>query len=40
VMIGTFDSFELWSPENQKKAGGIGQIDQENLKDAARYVGF
>jgi MraZ protein len=40
VMIGTFDSFELWSPENQQKAGGIGQIDQDNLKDAARYVGF
>jgi len=40
VMVGTFDSFEIWNPENLKLTGGIGQVNQDDLRDAARYVGF
>ena len=40
VLVGTFDSFEVWNPKNLKAAGGISQVDQGSLGDAARYVGF
>ena len=37
VLVGAFDSFELWSPESLDAAGGM---DRDKLQDAARYVGF
>ena len=37
VLVGAFDSFELWSPEQLDEAGGL---DRTDLQDAARYVGF
>ena len=37
VLVGAFDRFELWNPEQLKKAGGL---DQSKLADAAKYVGF
>ena len=37
VLVGAFDSFELWNPNYLKEAGGM---DRRNLKEAARYVGF
>ena len=37
VLVGAFDSFELWSPESLDTAGGM---DRSKLQDAARYVGF
>ena len=37
VLIGAFDTFELWAPDSLNKAGGT---DEQSLRDAARYVGF
>ena len=37
VLVGAFDSFELWSPASLDAAGGM---DRDKLQDAARYVGF
>jgi MraZ protein len=37
VLVGAFDSFEIWNPEQLGKSGGL---DQGTLLDAARYVGF
>jgi MraZ protein len=39
-MVGTFDTFEIWNPKTLKESGGIGKVNQEDLRDAARYVGF
>jgi len=38
ILVGTFDGFELWSPDkwNEQTSG----TDQPQLGDAARYVGF
>ena len=38
VMAGTFDGFELWSPEKWKEK--TGPIDPAKMAEAARYVGF
>lgn len=38
VLVGTFDGFELWSPDRWKEQ--ISSVDQPALGDAARYVGF
>lgn len=38
VLVGTFDGFELWSPDRWKEQ--TSQVDQPQLGDAARYVGF
>lgn len=35
VLVGAFDSFELWNPDNLKNAGGM---DEAGFQDAARYV--
>lgn len=37
VLVGAFDSFELWSPEKLESVAGL---DQGGMKDAARYVGI
>ena len=37
AMVGAFDSFELWSPENFAKSGGM---DRSSLQEAAEYVGL
>jgi len=37
AMVGAFDSFELWSPENFAKSGGM---DRSSLQEAAVYVGL
>jgi MraZ protein len=37
VLVGAFDSFELWSPENFEKSGGM---DRSSLQEAAVYVGL
>jgi MraZ protein len=38
TLVGTFDGFELWSPDLWKEQDSL--VDQENIGDAARYVGF
>ena len=38
VLVGTFDGFELWSPDRWKEQ--TGSLDQPDLGEAARYVGF
>ena len=38
VLVGTFDGFELWSPEQWKQQQS--SATQSNLGEAARYVGF
>lgn len=38
VLVGTFDGFELWSPEQWNAQ--VGTSEAENLKEAAKYVGF
>lgn len=38
VLVGTFDGFELWSPDRWKEQ--ISSVDQSALGDAARYAGF
>ena len=38
VLVGTFDGFELWSPDRWKEQ--VTSVDQPQLGDAARYVGF
>ncbi len=38
VMAGTFDVFELWSPERWKEK--TGPSDPVRMREAARYVGF
>jgi len=38
VLVGTFDGFELWSPESWKQQEQ--SLDQDGLGEAARYVGF
>lgn len=38
ILVGTFDGFELWNPDQWKER--IGSVDQRQLGDAARYVGF
>jgi len=38
MMAGTFDGFELWSPEKWKEKTGV--LDQGRMGEAARYVGF
>lgn len=37
VMIGAIDRFELWNPQSLTEGGGI---DQGDIEEAARYVGF
>lgn len=37
VMIGALDKFQLWSPDNRPDSG---DIDQESLATAGRYVDF
>ena len=37
VLVGTFDSFELWSPDNLTSAEGM---DDRTLNEAAQHVGF
>ena len=37
ALVGAFDCFELWSPQNLKAAGGV---DQASVQEAAMYVGF
>ena len=37
VMAGTFQSFELWNPDNWKEVNGA---DGGNIREAAQYVGF
>ncbi len=37
VLLGAFDRFELWNPEQFRKAGMEGG---DSLRDAAQYVGF
>ncbi len=38
VLVGTFDGFELWNPDQWKEQSG--SMDQPRLGEAARYVGF
>ena len=38
VLVGTFDGFELWSPEKWKQQQA--SVTQSSLGEAARYVGF
>ncbi len=38
VLVGTFDGFELWSPDRWKEE--TGSLDQPQLGEAAKYVGF
>lgn len=38
VLVGTFDGFELWSPDRWKEQ--VSSVDRPELGDAARYVGF
>jgi MraZ protein len=35
-LVGAFDHFEIWNPDNYRANRGSGQ----NLKDAAKYVGL
>jgi len=37
AMLGAFDSFELWNPENLEAAGGM---NRDQVQEAAKYVGF
>jgi MraZ protein len=37
VLVGAFERFELWSPENVE---AIGVMDRGALVEAAQYVGF
>lgn len=37
VMVGNFRFFEIWSPEKFKD---VGEMDESNLSDAVRHVGF
>ena len=37
VLVGTFDSFEIWEPNN---LGRITGVDQSKLQEAARYAGI
>ncbi|MBN2301516.1 MAG: hypothetical protein JXN60_03265 [Lentisphaerae bacterium] len=37
TMVGAFDRFELWNPDNLRGEGGI---DRSGIQEAARYVGF
>jgi MraZ protein len=38
VLVGAFDSFELWSPDQWKQQSK--SMDQHGLGEAAKYVGF
>ncbi len=38
VLVGTFDGFELWNPDQWNEVEG--SINQSGLGEAARYVGF
>ena len=38
VLVGTFDGFEIWNPENWKKVND--DPDSPGLGEAAEYVGF
>jgi len=37
ILVGAFDSFELWNPDSFREVGGMDRI---GIQDAARYVGF
>lgn len=37
VLIGALDKFQLWNPDDRPD---VGEIDQESLKEAGRYVDF
>jgi len=37
ALVGAIDMFELWSPESLELVGDMGE---DSLKDAAKYVGF
>jgi len=37
ILVGAFDRFELWSPEQLKKAG---TLEQGKLEEAAKYAGI
>ena len=37
VLVGAFDRFELWNPDQWHGTGGM---DRSKLEEAARYVGF
>ena len=37
VLVGAFDTFELWNPDTFSQSGGM---DRESIQEAARYVGF
>lgn len=37
ILVGAFDCFELWSPDN---FGERGAMDQDRIREAAQYVGF
>lgn len=37
VLVGAFESFELWNPAHLKTAGGM---DSASIQEAAKYVGF
>jgi len=38
TLVGTFDGFELWNPDRWKEQ--VGTTEQQDLGEAARYVGF
>jgi MraZ protein len=37
LLVGAFDTFELWNPDVFRQSGGL---DRVGLHDAAQYVGF
>jgi MraZ protein len=37
LLVGAFDTFELWNPDEFQALGGL---DRVGLQDAAQYVGF
>jgi len=37
VLLGAFESFELWNPDDLKAAGGL---DRSRIEEAAAHVGF
>ena len=37
MLVGAFDSFELWHPDRLDEIGGA---DRDSIQEAARYVGF
>jgi MraZ protein len=40
ILIGAFDTFEIWDPQNLAKISRVAGVDQDKLREAAQCAGF